>query len=110
MIVSRLFFTLKTEPTNLVWAYGTANKFSKIRQEIERSWKSKEILLVGERDGKDDAVTESPSSNMEGMPNEEETGSDGEKDKGVKSSLPGKNHLTGNVLDKAENQFRTSLE
>ena len=90
---------MKTKPTTLVWAYGMASKFSNIKREIKSSWKSKEILLFGERDGKVDAVAESPKNSVEGMPNEEETGSDREKDKNVKSSPPGKNHVTGNVLD-----------
>jgi len=85
----------KTKPTTLVWAYGMASKFSNIKREIKSSWKSKEILLFGERDGKVDAVAESPKNSVEGMPNEEETGNDREKDKNVKSSPPGKNHVTG---------------
>ena len=99
----RLHFNFQGKPTTLVWAYGMANKFSRIKHDIGSSWKSKEFLLFGKRgqepSQKIGEIAENQNNHLKEKPTENKIKKNKNKDKKVKIKHNGKSNVSGDNFD-----------
>ena len=92
-----------------------ARTFSRIKHEITRSWKSKEIILFGDKGqgtpenmGKTGEIAENSMENPKGKAAVEETGNNGKEEIEEKSSPTPRNRLTGTAFDGVVEPSRTN--